>query len=116
MPAAGRSTNTMTEVLTDILRQLAVAKTMPDADLEFLVELETMILGKLRSPLEAAAGQMGPAGPSVPPGPAGPGMDAMMPMAPPADTPIPPPEGGPPGLRTQPPMPSPDELSRLMAG
>lgn len=42
-----------------------------------------------------------------------PSMPPLMPEAPPMDLPIPPP-GGVPGLRNQPPGPSPDELARLM--
>lgn len=108
----------MSEVLQNILREVSIAKTLPDADLQFLVELETKILTKLRAPLEAAAGQMG-AGPS-PSG--GSGMDPAMAggMAPgmgaPPMGPPPGPMDGPPGLRAQPPMPSPDEMQRLMAG
>ena len=112
--AAGRSTNTMSEVLVTILRELSVAKTLPDSDLQFLVDVETLILQKLRAPLDAAAAAMGPAaGPTLPPDQSQ--MAPMMPMAPPMDAPVPPPPAeGPPGLRQQPPMPSPDELQRLL--
>lgn len=127
MPTGARSTNTMGEVLVDILRQLSVAKTLPDADLEFLVNIETAVIQKLRQPLDQAMGQLpegaidpnslaGPDGP--PPGMGGPppGMEQMMAQAPVMDAPMPPPPPGPgvPGLRTQPQIP-PDELSRIMA-
>lgn len=103
--AGGRSTNTMDEVLVNILRELTVAKTMPDADLQFVVELETMILQKLRAPIDAAAAAAQPMqAPTLPP-------DVGMP---PMEAPPMPPEAGPPGLRQQPPMPSPDELQRLL--
>lgn len=117
---AVKSTNTQVEVLTSILGDISVAKTLPDADLQFLVELETMVLAKLREPMDQAAGQLGPGGPAVPPPPgAPPGMEAqaaMPPAMPPAGMegmPIPPPPGQQvPGLRNA--GPSPDELSRLM--
>lgn len=115
MPTGGRTTNTMSEMLTNMLRDISVAKTLPDADLEFLVNLETNILMKLRQPLEQAAGQMGAAGAMMPPAEQ-PMIPPMMPMGPPVDAPIPPPAGQDvPGLRTQPPGPSPDELARLMS-
>jgi len=94
----------MDEVMVNILRELTVAKTMPDADLQFLVDLETQILQKLRAPMDAAAAAMQPSqGPTMPPMP-----EMGPPMTPP------PPDAGPPGLRQQPPMPSPDELQRLL--
>lgn len=125
MATGGRTTNTMSEMLVNMLRDISVAKTLPDADLEFLVNVETSILAKLRAPLEAAAGQMPPGSvspdtppqsPFAPP----PGMGPMMPEAPVMGSPIPPPMGQPPvgagvpGLRAQPPGPSPDELARIM--
>jgi hypothetical protein len=112
MPTGGRTTNTQSEMLTNMLRDISVAKTLPDADLQFLVELETQILMKLRQPLEAAVGQMGAVTAGMPPGQQ-PSMPPLMPEAPPMDAPVPPP-GGVPGLRNQPPGPSPDELARLM--
>jgi len=112
-----KSTNTQSEILQSILGDISVAKTLPDADLQFLVELETMILSKVREPMDQAAGQLGPQGPAAPGGPPPgamgppPGMPPMGPMpgGPPPDT-----GGGAgvPGLRN--PGPSPDELSRLL--
>ena len=116
MPVGGRTTNTMTEMLTNMLRDLSVAKTLPDADLEFLVELETQILMKLRQPLEQAMNQSLPTGGSPMPPEQQPNLPPLMPMAPPAETPVPPPGQTVPGLRQQPPMPSPDELARLLPG
>lgn len=134
--AGGRTTNTMSEMLVNMLREISVAKTLPDADLEFLVGVETLLLSKLRQPLEAAAGQMpmpvgggmgamggGPGG--MPPGPPPAGMGAsapggfpppMMGMPPAMDAPVPPPAGQPgvPGLRAQPQI-SPDELARTLS-
>jgi hypothetical protein len=94
----------MDEVLVNILRELTVAKTMPDADLQFVVDLETQIIQHLRAPLDAAAAASSPQqAPTLPPDVGMPPMEAPMP-----------PEAGPPGLRQQPPMPSPDELQRLL--
>lgn len=55
---ASRSTNTMSEFLQRMLGDLAEAKTLPDADLQFLIQLETTILQKLRAPIDALMGQM----------------------------------------------------------
>lgn len=131
--AGGRTTNTMSEMLVNMLREISVAKTLPDADLEFLVGVETLLLSKLRQPLEAAAGQMPmsvgggmgamgggapggmPGGP--PPGGASGGFPPpMMGMPPAMDAPVPPPASQPgvPGLRAQPQI-SPDELARTLS-
>ncbi len=124
MPATGRSTNTASEVLTDILRSIATCKTMPDAPLDLLVNLETQVLGYLRDPMAQAGAQMGPQqAPSMPPMPGGGpggmppgGPGGAMPAMPPMPSDMAPPPGGVPGLRAQPPGPSPDEMSRLLAG
>lgn len=111
MPTGGRTTNTMSEMLTNTLRDLALAKTLPDANLEFLINLETQIISFLRQPYDAAAGQLEGAAASMPPG-QDPNLPPLMPMGPAIpDAPIPP---GVPGLRAQPSGPSPDELSRLL--
>lgn len=55
--ASQRSTNTMSEFLQRMLGDLAMAKTLPDADLQFLVGIETAILQKMREPVDALAGQ-----------------------------------------------------------
>ncbi len=80
-----RQTNTFGEALQKELRNLADMKVMPDADLGFIVQLETQIIQKLREPEDAASatGQsslpMGPPSPGIggpgmggPPGPPGP--------------------------------------------
>ena len=46
----------MEEFLRRILGDIAEAKTLPDADLEFLVGMETGILQKLRQPVDAMQG------------------------------------------------------------
>lgn len=55
--ASQRSTNTMAEFLQRMLGDLAMAKTLPDADLQFLVGIETAILQKMREPVDALEGQ-----------------------------------------------------------
>jgi hypothetical protein len=133
---ATRSTNTQTEALQRMLGDISQVKTMPDADLQFLVGLETNILGKLREPFEAMQGQIGPTtgppgapggapvGPSLagpPPGPAAGGMPPglMGPGgpgggAPPMPVSMAPPGGGVPGVMSRPPLPNPDELARML--
>jgi|694.fasta_scaffold07540_14 hypothetical protein len=64
---ASRSTNTMAELLQRLLSDLAQAKVLQDADLPFIMELETAIVSKLRDPMM----KMQEAG-MLPPGPAAP--------------------------------------------
>ena len=85
--ASGRSTNTMVEGLQNVLRDISQMKTMPDANLDFLVNLETSILAFLRKPMEDLMSQQGQAqgaaggGSTAPGAPAG--MSPMGPMGPP---------------------------------
>lgn len=117
---ASRSTNTMSEFLQRMLGDLAEAKTLPDADLQFLIGMETTILQKLRAPIDALMGQMnngeGQAAGALM-GTGG-GMDPTM---------LPQPQmagggGGMPGggrvtgTRMEAPMPNVDELRRMMGG
>lgn len=97
-----------------MLGDLARMKVMPDADLPFIVDLETQIVGKLRAPIDNQVQQgltqvppgIGGGMPPMPGGPGGPGGMPPMPMPP----------GGPGvnGVSTAPPMPSPDELRRVL--
>lgn len=109
---ASRSTNTMAEFLQRMLGDLAEAKTLPDADLQFLIQLETIILQKLRAPIDALMGQMeGQGGDQALAGMQGamtpdalPGMPGAQPAA--RVT----------GTRMEAPQINPDELRRTMGG
>lgn len=102
---AARSTNTMSEVLQRFLSDIAQAKVLADADLPFLMELETMLIGKIKDPMVQMqdAGIL-PAGgdPAMGP-PQGGGFVGQ-------GTPV----GG--GVMQGSPMPNPDELRRLVGG
>jgi hypothetical protein len=100
----------MSEGLQRMMADLSFMKSLPDADLEFLVDLETTILQKLREPIDSMANQMGPAGAVAPGGgaPTGPGAPPPMPVT------MSPPGGGVAGLRQEAPMPNPDELRRML--
>lgn len=89
---------TQAEELTKMLSQIAQTKTKPDADLPYLIQLESLILTKLREPFVAAQQQAyGGAAPGGLPNPVmhgPPGVPGGMPQA------------GPPGLAGGPPLPS----------
>lgn len=57
---AVRGTNTMSEGLQKLMQDITGLKATPDADVAFLIGLETTILGKLREGFAKAAGQMPP--------------------------------------------------------
>ena len=97
-----RSQNTMAESLQKMLGDVADMKVLPDADLQFLIELETVILQKLRAPIDDIMGQSG-GQPQM--GGAVPGSGAPnMPMERVA------------GIRNEAPMPNMDEFMRSMGG
>jgi len=100
-----RSQNTMAESLQKMLGDVADMKVLPDADLQFLIELETVILQKLRAPIDDIMGQASGQGggqqqnPSMQQSPvAGPGAERVA------------------GLRMEAPMPNMDEFMRSMGG
>lgn len=123
-----RSVNTQAEVLKQIAGLIQEAKLMPDADLPFLVSLETNIVSYLRQPYENMAGQMPPNSmPSANPGnmPGGGGMPSGSPMGPgpmsgPPMSPLPASPGqarlAGAGVGGPPQAPNPDELRRILAG
>jgi hypothetical protein len=59
----------MSELLQRLLGDLAQAKVLQDADLPFIMEMETMIVSKLRDPMSKMqdAGLLPPGGPAAPP-------------------------------------------------
>lgn len=103
---AVRSTNTMIEALQRLLQDIGKMKTLADADMPWLVELESMVLTKIREPLDnmQQSGQL-------PPPPMDPGMmppdPAMMQGMGAGEM-----QGG--GMMAGPQMPNPDELGRLL--
>lgn len=116
---------TQAEELQKMLGHVAQIKTKPDADLPYLISLESMILQKLREPFVAAQqqaygqamspmGVQGPQGAPMMPGP--PGMGAPPIMQGPAGAGVAPaPGGGVPGLMGMPSLPPVDELRRMLS-
>lgn len=106
--ATSRTTNTMAEGLNGLLSSISEMKTMPDADLQFLITLETAILQKVHSQYDVA-GQM------AQPTPGGGQMQPPPGMAPPMAGGMPiGAGGGARGMRTEPNMPHPDEIRRMV--
>lgn len=108
-----RSTNTQAEALKGMLGQIADIKTYPDADIEWLLGIETQILTKLRQPVQEAlqsAGALSDVAGSMSMG-GQPQAPMAMAGAPGAQTAQ---GAGVPGLRQSPGMPNPDELRRLL--
>jgi hypothetical protein len=97
---AVRGTNTMQEALQRLLTDIAQMKTLADSDLPWLVELESMVLNKIKEPVQAMQQQGGALAQPTGPPPMGGGMPAGAPM------------GG--GMSAGPQMPNPDELQRLL--
>jgi len=114
---AGMYKNTMFEGLNKVLKEVALLMAMPDADLEFLANLQATLLAYMRgeeeAPPEAGIGQpgmddgmggMGGMPPEVAAMMGDPGMGMAQPIGP-----APPP--GPGGMPAPPNM---DEIARLM--
>lgn len=78
--AVSRTTNTQVEALKGLIQQISDIKTFPDADLPFLLGLETEIISYIRKPMEDMVGQMPPGAGAGGPGPgaAPPGMGPEM--------------------------------------
>lgn len=143
MAAGTRQTNTMEEILRKQLGAFADLKLADDADFDFITDLETRVLGKLRGPIDQmqqqgltaapaqlAGGMGGPppqAAPMGPPPGAGatgdPNLDAIMQAlaAQGGGQQLPPVPGAVPGATPpgrgpamSPAMPNPDELRRIL--
>lgn len=115
-----RGTDTMADILQKVLQDITSALTLPDADIEFLTALQTIIIKKLREPTDMLAQMQGQQNPSSPPQP-GPPMaqqpQAQMQMQVPPPGAVPPGPGGVPGVMSSPNMaPAADELRRVISG
>lgn len=108
MAVGTRGTNTQQEALKRLLADISEIKTFPDADLEFLIGLETSILKKIKEPIDAMMGQLADQG-ALPPQNGG-GMQSQMPMV---GQPTPT-SGGIGGMTNGLPLPNPDELRRML--
>lgn len=98
--------DTYAHALRKVLSDLAVAGTLPDADLQFNSQMQQVITGFLRQTgVDQATAQMGmgaaPVGPPSAPPPGAGGAPQGLSMT-----------GGGPGAG----MPNPDELRRLLSG
>lgn len=102
----------MGEGLRKINGELSDLKFTPDADVPFLIHLETEILQYLKGPIDNADAQglsQIPSGPGQPPGPALPPQAGPGPLTPPGGAP------GAPGLSAGPGAINPDELRRVLS-
>ncbi len=114
---AGPSVNTMPEGLTKMLGLVSEMMAMPDADLDWLGQINVMVLQKIRQPFDQSqnvqqqqAGMGGAPSPDSMPPP-----QPQMPVAPAGPST---PDFGPanvPGGRNNPPMPNADELRRVLS-
>lgn len=105
---AQQENNTMIEMLPKLGKTIWDMKQLPDADMPFLISLENMILGYIKS---KQAGVNNGALPATPP----PGMSPSMPPGmgmPPGGLPAGMPMGG--GMSAGPQAPGQDDLARLL--
>lgn len=68
MAAGSSGTNTMSEGLRKVLGSLADLKILPDADIPYILNLEQVIVSKLREPYSDKLMAPGQADPGPPPG------------------------------------------------
>lgn len=68
---ATRSTNTYQEGLQSLIQDIASMQLLPDANVDFLMSLQTAVIQEAQAPMAAQAAVAGPgtAGPVAPPGP-----------------------------------------------
>lgn len=112
---AVKSENTMAEGLQSLTQDIATMKFMPDADLPFLVDLETRIISYLRQGMDQTQQQASPNSNGPMPGMGGPGGmggGMQMPMGAAAGQQA---YHQPPGPPMSPGLPPTDELARLMS-
>lgn len=114
--AGTRQNNTMQEGLMKLLTELASLKVAPDADMQFLTNLEMQLIDTIKRPQQEALARFAQAGGVLPGGgPAAgpmPGAGPMMGPGPGQPTPMGP---GAAGLRNGGRVPPVDELRRLIA-
>lgn len=106
MATGTRGTNTMVEGLRKLLSSITDLKMTEDADLPFLIGLETEVLQRIKGGADQAL-QGG-----APPGGMGAPMGIGGMSSPPPGMGTPP---GTPGLQQGPQMPNPDELRRVLS-
>lgn len=104
--AGTRQTNTFGEALQRLLGDLAQMKVLPDADLPWIVDVETKVIGKLREGIDGVAASGASQVPGDPMLGQAIGAQGQMPGGPA-------PQSGIPGLRSNPTM-NPDDLARIM--
>lgn len=130
--AGTRGMNTFSETLQKLLGDFVFMKTLPDADIEWVIDAETNIVEKIRDlnskgfgsapPMpggDPALAPVDPAmagGPGMAPGPMPPMPAGPMPGEIPGGIMPSPPTGGALGVQTSPQMPGGEELSRLLRG
>lgn len=110
----------MMEALSKVVNDISQAMVTPDADMQFLIQLQGVIVGRMRQGMGGGQGQS----PGGPPG----GMQQQQPQGPPPQAPQGPPQPGagapgqmaggptPNGVQPLAQAPNPDELRRMLAG
>jgi hypothetical protein len=132
MPSGTRQSNTTDEQLRRLLPMISEMKLADDVDPEFVTQLETQVISKIREPLDranamsqaaqqmgAAGSPMGPMGAAAGPAPAPPATEAQgMPIEMLAQLLAAQQQAGRAapqrGLQPSPAMPPPDELRRVL--